>query len=353
MAQLVKKELSTKSTNMVVSNSLSDLVSTKETQELIVKTLGKNRLQTFMGNVLTIAQDQKLADVEPSSLFNCLLKTAVYSFPLDSNIGYSYIIPYKNKEGIKIAQFQMGAKGFTELAYRTNKYTRLNVAAVKEGEYKGVDWFGEAEIQWSQSPDRAKKKTIGYVAAFELTNGMRKRVYWTVEKIQEHANKYSKAHQYALKSKDLSEDKWSTDFEAMAEKTVLKHLISKYGPKSSELRDALKFDQSVIERKNGQEIATYIDSDVIEDEIDTAKVYDIDTTTGEVKEPIVVNEKDVTPINTENLYSEEDDPNIKIILYSEYLKNQDIYKKENYPNGDKAYQVEADGRKTIRVRIKQ
>ena len=343
MAQAVKKEVSTKSSNLVVANSLSDLVSTPETQELIVKTLGKSRLQTFMGNVLTIAQDPKFADVEPSSVFNCLLKTAVYSFPLDPNIGYSYIVPYKNKDGVKVGQFQLGAKGFTELAYRTNKYTRLNVSDVRESEYKGKDWFGESQIEWSQSPDRSKQKIIGYVAAFELTNGMRKREFWEIDKIKEHANKYSKAHQYAVKSKDLSEDKWSTDFDAMARKTVLKALISKYGPKSTELQDAIKFDQSVIERKNGVETPLYVDSTIVSEDIDTNKVYDIDIETGEV-----VNNTTQNKASTENISVQtKDEEGIEYIPYDQYKNEKDLWERMPYPNGDDPYDSST---KKIRVR---
>lgn len=323
MAQAVKKEVSTKSSNLVVANSLSDLVSTPETQELIVKTLGKSRLQTFMGNVLTIAQDPKFADVEPSSVFNCLLKTAVYSFPLDPNIGYSYIVPYKNKDGVKVGQFQLGAKGFTELAYRTNKYTRLNVSDVREGEYKGKDWFGEPQIEWSQSPDRNSKKIVGYVAAFELTNGMRKREFWDTEKIKEHANKYSKAHQYALKSKDLSEDRWSTDADSMSRKTVLKALISKYGPKSTELQDAIKFDQSVIERKNGVETPLYVDSTIVSEDVDTNKVYDIDIETGEIVDNTTQNKASTQTINAQV----EDEEGVEYIDYEIYKNNKDKYER--------------------------
>lgn len=289
-------------TNLVVKNenTVANLLNTEDTKSLIVKTLGKNRMQAFMGSVLTAMQDAKLQDVEPQSLINCFLKAATYNLPIDPNLGYVFPVPYKNKDKIKVAQFQMGTKGIVELALRTNQYKRLNVMDVREGEVTGYDFFGEVEIKWI-SDKRETLPIIGYMAAYELTNGMRKRVYWDNEKIKKHAMTYSKAHQYAVKTNDTSEDLWANNFGAMAEKTVLKDLL-KYAPKSIELQNALKFDQSVITRNNGVETPIYVDNED-NDFIETQE-YDIDAV-----------------IDSEEVKNE-----TLIIPYSTYLKDKDKYK---------------------------
>lgn len=336
--------------------SFKELVATPEIKNTIVETLGKNRFQTFLGSALTIAQDPKYIDMEPNSLFNCLLKSATYNIPVDPNLGYAFPVPYKNKDGEKVAQFQMGTKGIVELAYRTNKYKRLNVKDVREGEIKGYDFFGEVDIQWIVK-DREKLPVVGYMAAFELTNGMTKRVYWDNAKIQAHANKYSKAHQYAIKSKDTSDDLWTKQFSSMAEKTVLKDLL-KYAPKSIELQNALQFDQAVIQRKDGKEEAIYVDNENDADVIDTTKVYDINPE--ETKETIVEDAIVVEPVeekkseeNTQTETQEENDPDIQVISYYTYYNNKEKYQKVNYEDGRDGYQVSEDGKKTIRVRVKK
>lgn len=338
MVQAVKKDLiTTNNRNKLAKSSLGDLVATKEIQDTIAQTLGKSRVQAFIGSALTVAQDTKLADVEPNSLFNCLLKAATYNFPIDTNLGYAYPIPYKNSDGTKIAQFQMGTKGIIELAYRTNKYKRLNVKDVRQGEITGYDFFGEVQIKWLMN-DREKQPIVGYMAAFELTNGMTKRVYWDVEKIKEHANRYSKAHQYALKSKNTSDDLWTQNFGVMAEKTVLKDLL-KYAPKSVELQNALQFDQSVIQRKNGIETAIYVDNENTTDDIDPNKVYDI------ADENIIIDD------TSENTPQQEDEEGVLYVDYhNEYKNNQDKYERCPYPDGRDPFDKTT---RQIRVKLKQ
>lgn len=331
--------------NSLAINPLRDLIETKEIQNTITQTLGKSRVQAFIGSALTVSQDSKLADVEANSVFNCLLKAATYNLPIDPSLGFAYPVPYK-KDGKKIAQFQLGTKGIIELAYRTNKYKRLNVKEVKQGELIGIDYFGEEEIKWLNTPDRSKLPTIGYMAAFELTNGMVKRLYWDNEKICAHANKYSKAHQYALKNKDTSDDLWSNNFDAMARKTLLKSLIMQYGPKSLELQNAFKFDQAVISRDNGLETPIYVDS--TEDlDVNPNNIYDIDNITGEVRN--VIAPEDIVITNVDENKQEDDEPDILYIDYrEEYRTNKDLY--EMAPKGDENPYNKETGK--IRVRKK-
>lgn len=312
-----------------VSATLAQYIDQQSTKELIVKTLGKNRMQTFIGSALSVVQDPKLKDVEPESLFNCMLKTATYNLPVDNNLGMVFYIPYKNKQGVKICQFQMGFKGLLQLAIRSGQYRRINASEVREGEYAGKDFFGEPVIQWKQ--DRDSLPIIGYMAAFELNSGLRKIVYMSNEDLKEHADKYSKAHRNAQKDNDFDSDLWVTDFDSMSKKTVIKKVLS-FGPKSIELQDALKFDQAEIKRDdNGNENAIYVDNDntVAEEPI-----------TMETSEAIEAEEVKDTETKEEE---------ILVVLYSEYLNHKDIYEKKDYPDGSKAYQI-IDGKKTIRVK---
>lgn len=349
MAQAVRKDIVVSNGNSVTDGTFGDLIMKKETKDLIENALGKSRMQSFIGSALSVAQDPKLKDVEPTSLFNCLLKSAAYNLPSEQSLGFVYYIPYKNKDGVKVAQFQLGVKSIVDLAYRTNKYKRLNVKDVRQGEINGYDFFGEVQIKWI-TENRDKLPIVGYMAAFELTNGMTKRVYWDIQKIQEHANKYSKAHQRALKDRDTSEDLWTQNFGVMAEKTVLKDLL-KYAPKSVELQEALRFDQAEIRRENGVETAVYVDNDDETPKFDESKVYDID------EDGVIQNKEEEKPkakSKTEPVVAEDDsDPNVKIIMYRDYLNNKEQYIKEDYPDGKPAYQVLEDGKKTIRVRIKE
>lgn len=349
MAQIVKKETSTLEGGLAKS-SLSELIATREVKDVITETLGKNRVQTFVGSALTVAQDSKLKDVEPNSLFSCLLKAATYNLPIDPNLGFVFPVPYKNDNGLKIAQFQMGTKGIIELALRSGQYQRLNVKDVKEGELLGYDFFGEAEIKWIIK-GRDKLPVIGYMAAYELTNGMRKRTYWDIAKLKEHAKKYSKAHQNALRSGKTGDDLWSNSFAAMAEKTVLKDLL-KYAPKSMELQNALLFDQSVIRRENGVETPMYVDNDSSIIEINANTSYDIDNETGEVitstKEKTKTSAKKITATeNTEIV--EENEEGIEYIDYDVYSKNKEQYVRAPYSDGRDPYDKIT---RKIRVRIK-
>ena len=341
MAQQAKKTAVTtanQNSGSIVSGSLKELFSTPEIRKTISETLGPSRVQTFIGSALSIAQDPKIATIEPTSVFNCLLKSATYNFPIDPALGYAHIVPYKNKDDVKIAQFQIGVKGIVELALRTGQYRRLNVKDVREGEVRGLDFYGEVDIQWN-TKDRNALPIIGYMAAYELTNGMTKRVYWSIEKLKEHANKYSKAHQNAIKAKDFKDDLWTSSFDAMAQKTVLKDLL-KYAPKSIELQNALQFDQAVIERKNGVERPIYVDNENGIEVFDSDTLYDVPN-----EEEKIAEEKETS--SQQETVSEN---NIKVVPYAEYINHTDVYEKVNYPDGSDGYKV-INGKKTMRVKV--
>jgi recombination protein RecT len=180
------------------------------------------------------------------------MKAASLNLPLDNNLGFAYAIAYKNhKTGTTEAQFQAGYRAFIQLAQRTGLYKKINVLDIRQGEVKTWNPFTE-ELELVLIEDIDKRETlpvIGYAGIFELLNGYQKITYWPKDRIMKHAKRFSKT---------FNNGPWQTDFDAMAKKTVLKELISKWGPMSIQLQEAVKFDQSVI-RDDG-ETPDYIDA---------------------------------------------------------------------------------------------
>lgn len=175
------------------------------------------------------------------------------NLPINPNLGFAYIIPYKNnKSGGYEAQFQMGYKGFIQLAQRSGQFKRINATDVREGELLGVNRLsGELNIEWVEDEkERNAKPVVGYIGYFKLLNGFEKELYMTVEELQSHGKKYSQSFKrgYGL---------WADEFDTMAKKTVLKLLISKYGALTTNLQEAILADQSAV----GEDGYNYIDND--------------------------------------------------------------------------------------------
>jgi recombination protein RecT len=159
--------------------------------------------------------------------------------PIDKNLGFAYIVPYKGQP-----TFQMGYKGYIQLAMRTGQYKTINACEVYEGEIKSINRF-TGEIEFNEG--RTSNTVVGYLAYFKLINGFEKYHYQTLEEIQRHAQKYSQGY-------GKSWSKWTTDFGPMALKTVLKQLLSKYGILSIDMQMGLQADQAhVRETEDGYE----------------------------------------------------------------------------------------------------
>lgn len=207
--------------------------------------LGKRAPQFVTSLVSAANNDKNLAACEPQSVVTAALTAASLDLPVNSNLGFAYLIPYTMDRGKKTerteCQFQMGYKGFIQLAQRSGFYKTINASEVREGEIVKQDRLsGEIEFNWiDDDAEREKKKIIGYVAYFRLLNGFEKTFYWTKEKCEAHAKKYSK--NYAKYGSGL----WKDAFDDMAKKTVLKLLISKFGPLNTQLQKALDEDQTV------------------------------------------------------------------------------------------------------------
>ena len=179
-------------------------------------------------------------------------------------LGQYYMVPFNDsKRGCKVAQFQIGYKGYIQLAIRSGQYKKLNVLAIKEGELKKYDPLNEElEVQLIENEEeREKATTIGYYAMFEYLNGFRKTIYWSKEKMEAHALKYSMGYR-AKKGYTF----WEKDFDGMAYKTMLRQLISKWGIMSVDLtmQKALESDMAVI---NDNGTYDYVDNNSnVEDE---------------------------------------------------------------------------------------
>lgn len=206
-----------------------------------------NKSSAFISSALAaINSNDALKKATPESVYMAVMMAAVVDLPINANLGFAYIIPYNSKkkddEGrdvvITSAQFQIGYKGFIQLAQRSGQYKSISAAPVYEGQLKSTDPLKGYEFDWTS---KTSDKVIGYAGYFELINGFEKSLYMTVSELQSHGAKYSKTYSY-------NSSKWKTDFEAMALKTVIKLLISKFGPLSvdMQMQKAVIADQAVI-----------------------------------------------------------------------------------------------------------
>lgn len=215
----------------------------------------EERAAQFTTSLVSLANtDPKLAKCEPRSLMLAGLKAASLNLPLDNNLGFAYAIPYGNQ-----VQMQFGYRAFIQLAQRSGQYKKINVTEVVAGELESWDPF-EEELKLCLIQDatkRDKQPVIGYAAMFELVNGFRKVSYWSKDKVEAHGKRFSKT---------FNNGPWRTDFDAMAKKTVIKDLISKWGPMSTEMQEAQRFDQATVVEVDGVETPEYIDADFITEE---------------------------------------------------------------------------------------
>ena len=246
------------------------------TLKLFNETLSNPRTQSYLESVLAtkknsfvnnisslVANNATLQACQPLSVIYAGIKATALDLPLDPNLGFAYVIPYANrKSGITEAQFQIGYKGFIQLAIRSGKYRTINVTEIKAGELKDFDLLA-GEMKFEALPAREKLPTVGYAAFIRLTNGFEKTIYMTKEEVEAHAYEYSQTYK-ADKDKGWASSQWSKHFDAMARKTVLKRLLSGFGVLSVEMQQAITADQAVFNSPDGA--PRYADNDArIED----------------------------------------------------------------------------------------
>lgn len=214
-----------------------------------------------------------------SILSGALLGEALKLSP-SPQLGQFYLVPYDDKNRGKVAQFQLGYKGYIQLAIRSGQYKKLNVLAIKEGELIRFDPLNEEiEVKLIEDEDeREKAATIGYYAMFEYVNGFKKAIYWSKAKMEAHALKYSPGYR-TDKQKGTAWTFWSKDFDGMAYKTMLRQLISKWGIMSIDMMTAMDSDMAVINDDGTKnyvetEYANIIEAEVTEIHDDTDEIPD-------------------------------------------------------------------------------
>ena len=192
-------------------------------------------------------------DCEPMSIVGSAMIAAALNLPIDKNLGFAWIVPYKSK-GQKIAQFTMGYKGYVQLALRTGQYKRLNVCQVYEGELQGQDKLtGDLSIDPSK---RTSDKVVGYASYMKLVSGFEHAEYWSIETVKAHATRYSQSFRGGYDSP------WKTNFDQMAMKTVLSSHIRHWGPMTIEVAKAHNADSAVIKDIDAE--PDYVDNVMIE-----------------------------------------------------------------------------------------
>lgn len=258
---------------MTVTNSLT---ATKANQKLgltayLTQNAVKNQINSAIGGkngqrfissiVSAVNANPELQNCTNSSILSSALLGESLGLSPSPQLGHYYLVPFKdnkNNRGI-VAQFQLGYKGYLQLAMRAGQYKKLNVLSLKEGELIRYDPLNEEiEVQLIEDDvTRENTKTIGYYAMFEYLNGFRKTLYWSKEKMEAHAIKYSLGYA-ADKRKGTAWTFWSKDFDGMAYKTMLRQLISKWGIMSIDMVTAIDKDMAVI---NEDGTADYVDND--------------------------------------------------------------------------------------------
>ena len=221
----------------------------------------------FMTSVLqAVASNPLLSQADPASIYNSAAVAAVLDLPINNSIGHSYIVPYKTKQKdgtwVNVAQFQIGWKGFKQLALRTGQFIRMNETDVREGEIKSRNRMtGEIEFDWIQDDaERSKKSIIGYMSYFKLINGFENSFFMTKEEVVAHAKQYSQAYKSGF-------GPWKDNFEAMAIKTVVKLNLNKNAPLSTEMQKAITVDQSVIKDDSGDDVE-YVDHEEVKIDVE-------------------------------------------------------------------------------------
>ncbi len=220
-----------------------------ETKQKFQEILGKKSAGFITSVLAIISQSEMLKDSDPNSVYLAAMTAATLDLPINQNLGFAYILPYKGKDGTK-AQFQIWYKGLIQLAQRSGQFKTISACPVHEWQI-----LEENPLTWFIFDFKNKKsdKVIGYASYFSLINGFEKTMYMTVEELQKHWSKFSQSFKkwYWL---------WKDDFDSMAIKTVLKLLLSKFAPLSIEMQKAVVADQAIIEDEN-LDIVDYIDND--------------------------------------------------------------------------------------------
>ena len=270
------------------TTSLTAYLTGDAVKNQINKVVGGSNGDRFISSLMSAVQaNPTLQECSNSSLVNAALLGYSLNLSPSPQLGYFYFVPFwdndntydqhgrvvnkkayaaqmhvseKSLPSVRAAQFQMGYRGYLQLAMRSGQYKKINTVEIKEGEFVSYNpLFEELKVNIIENPDeRMQRKSIGYYAMFEYLNGFRKEMYWTEGQMRAHAQKYSKSYKYGP---------WSTEFDKMANKTLIRQLLGHYGIMSLDMERAYAADQGVIDENLS---ARYVDS-TIESPIENAK----------------------------------------------------------------------------------
>ena len=262
---------------MAVNNSLSKSQQKLGLAAYLTQDAVKNQINSIVGGkdgdkfvtaiVSAVNANPAIKDCTNQSIMAAALLGHSLKLSPSPQLGYYYLVPFNDKEAGKVAQFQLGYKGYIQLALRSGQYKKLNVLAIKEGELEYFDPLNEeikVNLMVDRWDEREKAPTIGYYAMFELVNGFRKAIYWSKAQMENHAITYSPGYK-AKKGYTF----WEKNFDAMAYKTMLRQLISKWGVMSVEMQTAFDSDMAVI-NEDGSKIYVENDNEIIDAEVKEA-----------------------------------------------------------------------------------
>ena len=245
----------------------------------IDQALGKDNRQRFITGVISaVNNNAALQECTNQSILSGALLGESLKLSPSPQLGHYYLVPFNDKVKGKVAQFQLGYKGYIQLAIRSGQYKKLNVLAIKEGELEYFDPLNEEikiNLMVDKWDEREETETIGYYAMFELVNGFKKAIYWSKKQMEAHAIKYSPGYK-AKKGYTF----WEKNFDGMAYKTMLRQLISKWGIMSIDLQNAFEHDMTFTDESgtvNYVQADDVIESPAAEEKEETTEEADAES----------------------------------------------------------------------------
>lgn len=283
----VKNSLANRQQTQPQKAGITTFLNSMAVMENIDQALGKDNRQRFITGVISaVNNNPQLQECTNQSILSGALLGESLKLSPSPQLGHYYLVPFNDKNKGKVAQFQLGYKGYIQLAIRSGQYKKLNVLAIKEGELEYFDPLNEdikINLMIDKWDEREESKTVGYYAMFELVNGFRKAIYWSKKQMIAHADKYSpafSAKETTVHTKNGDKKKvsfedfeagnfptedawmyssfWYKNFDGMAYKTMLRQLISKWGIMSIDLQSAFENDMTFTD-ENGQ--VNYVESE--------------------------------------------------------------------------------------------
>lgn len=229
--------------------TIHEVINSAGVQQRLLGIFGQAEKERFASSVIQIANTPNLAGCKPETILTAALSGAALRLSIHPSLGEAYIVPYRSRETGLVAQFQIGYKGYIQLALRTGMYKQLTAISVTESEFMSWNpWTEQLELKQGSEDDQVKL----YAASLELTTGFRKAIVMSAQDMEDHAMRYSKTYKNGG-------GVWKENFERMAHKTMLRRLLGTWGPRSIEIENAMKFDYAVRPTVETEDVV-YVDN---------------------------------------------------------------------------------------------